>query len=80
MKYFRFIFVYFWSRMSTVDCTFPCVMIYKLMNPCRLFPKTGYTQCMCGRYRRRSDKQRIVEAFELGTDLEDHRENSRVKH
>jgi len=55
-------------------------MIYKLMNPCRLFPKTGYTQCMCGRYRRRSDKQRIVEAFELGTDLEDHRENSRVKH
>ena len=46
-------------------------MIYKLMNPCRLFPKTGYTQCMCGRYRRRSDKQRIVEAFELGTDLED---------
>ena len=26
---------------------------------------------MCGRYRRRSDKQRIVEAFELGTSLED---------
>jgi len=26
---------------------------------------------MCGRYRRRSDKQRIVEAFELGTGLED---------
>jgi len=26
---------------------------------------------MCGRYRRRSDKQRIVEAFELGMDLED---------
>lgn len=26
---------------------------------------------MCGRYRRRSDKQRIAEAFEVGTSLED---------
>lgn len=26
---------------------------------------------MCGRYRRRSDKQRIVEAFEVGVGLED---------
>ena len=26
---------------------------------------------MCGRYRRRSDKHRIAEAFELGKDLED---------
>jgi len=27
--------------------------------------------CMCGRYRRRSDKQRIAEAFGLGMGLED---------
>lgn len=26
---------------------------------------------MCGRYRRRSDKQRIAEAFEVGMGLED---------
>lgn len=26
---------------------------------------------MCGRYRRRSDKQRIAEAFQVGTDLSD---------
>jgi hypothetical protein len=26
---------------------------------------------MCGRYRRRSDKQRIAEAFQVGAGLED---------
>jgi putative SOS response-associated peptidase YedK len=30
-----------------------------------------YTGHMCGRYRRRSDKQRIAEAFAVGTGLED---------
>jgi putative SOS response-associated peptidase YedK len=35
------------------------------------FPFIPYTSAMCGRYRRRSDKQRIAEAFELGMGLEE---------
>ena len=33
--------------------------------------ETGYTEAMCGRYARKSDKQRIADAFDVRQGLEE---------